>query len=237
MGENKGNSPVYTSIYTELRQRIFSSDLKPGDLLPSENQLCTDFQTSRETVRKALKLLEGERLIYSKPKIGYFVCRPNHTDYTINFWETIEGCTPSYWDVHGILPDKDLQEKLQISPKRKVIMMAQLYRNEENKVVAAEIKYVPYERAYPSVEGQIQYAALPDAVFSKLATYDYFSQVEVSAVSATEELAKMLECDPGSPLLLVEQLISRQSGERVSYSRHYHAPGFNTFHATSGHRI
>ena len=52
MGGSSGKT-AYAAIYSMLRGQIFSGELKPGDMLPSESQLCSQFSVSRETVRKA----------------------------------------------------------------------------------------------------------------------------------------------------------------------------------------
>ena len=77
MARKTEHTAVYEAIYNKLRNQIFSGKFRPGDLLPSENQLCGEFGASRETVRKGLKALEQEGLIFSRPKVGYFVSTPN----------------------------------------------------------------------------------------------------------------------------------------------------------------
>lgn len=42
---------------------IETQDLKPGDLLPSETRLATQFEVSRPVIREALKNLEGKGII------------------------------------------------------------------------------------------------------------------------------------------------------------------------------
>jgi GntR family transcriptional regulator, gluconate operon transcriptional repressor len=49
-------------IVSELRLRIISGSIHPGSLL-SENQIATEFGTSRSPVREALRTLSGEGLI------------------------------------------------------------------------------------------------------------------------------------------------------------------------------
>ena len=58
MARSSEHAAAYTAICKDLRNRIFSGSLRPGDLLPSESQLCAEFGVSRETVRKGLKDLE-----------------------------------------------------------------------------------------------------------------------------------------------------------------------------------
>ena len=47
------------NILTEL----VTSELQPGDMLPSERQLCADYGVSRITVREALGQLVSEGLL------------------------------------------------------------------------------------------------------------------------------------------------------------------------------
>ncbi len=228
---------VYTAIYEKLRQKIFFGQFKPGDLLPSENQLCTEFHASRETVRKGLKNLANEHLIYAKAKVGYFVAQPNHREFTMTYSPMLEACSANYLDIHGIQPDSLLQQKLDIDADRKVIEITQGYFNEAGEMAAIEIKYIPYVRAYPTVEGEIRYAVLPDITFSKLSTYEYYSEIQVSAVLATSDLAQKLQCDTGEPLLLTERTIFHQDGSRAAYCRAYGKAGYGMLQGTSGQRI
>lgn len=50
--------------------KIVGGEYQPGDALPIEGELCTQFGVSRTTVREAIKHLAGKRLIDVQPKIG-----------------------------------------------------------------------------------------------------------------------------------------------------------------------
>ncbi|MGP5604731.1 GntR family transcriptional regulator, partial [Corynebacterium casei] len=56
---------IHSKIYLELQHRITSGGLKPGDLLPSEAELCEEFDASRGPVRQAIASLRAEGLISS----------------------------------------------------------------------------------------------------------------------------------------------------------------------------
>lgn len=234
---NKDTRSLYTIIRNDLREKIFRGELKPGDLLPSENQLCSEYGASRETVRKGLKELENEKLIFSRPKIGYFVSTPNHSDFSLSYSEDLEGCSTQYYDIHGILPDEQLQQKLKIAPNRKVIELSQITRDIAGQPVAYNVKYVPYERAYPSVESEMRFAVLPDLTFSKMATFDFYTSIQVSAVSASGHIAEALECPEGEALLLVEQTFIKQDGVPIGYSQHFSRSPHGNLHGTAGHQL
>ena len=63
-------------LANEIKYVIKEKRLKEGDCLPSERELCAYFNVQRLTVRSALRLLEEEGMIYSKPKSGYYVDKP-----------------------------------------------------------------------------------------------------------------------------------------------------------------
>lgn len=228
---------VYEAVYNKLRSQIFSGKFRPGDMLPSENQLCGEFSASRETVRKGLKQLEQEGLIFSRPKIGYFVSTPNHSDFTLTFQEERQGCTTQYSDIHGILPDEALQKKLDIQANQKVIELSQITRNASGQPVAYDIKYVPYERAYPSVESEMRYAVLPDITLAKVDSFDYYTTIQVSAAGATERVAAALQCPVGTPLLLIERIFIRQDEKKIGYSMQYSLGEFGKLQGSSGHHL
>lgn len=236
MAKNSERSAVYAVIYNTLRSQIFGGKYRPGDMLPSENQLCGEFGASRETVRKGLKALEQEGLIFSRPKVGYFISTPNHSDFTLTFTEELNGCTSQYCDIHGIQPDEALQEKLGIEASQKVIELSQITHNASGEPVAYDIKYVPYERAYPTVESEMRYAVLPDITLTKVDSFDYYTTIQVSAVGASQRVAKALGCREGHPLLLIERMFIRQDGKRIGYSMQYGQGEFGKLLGASGYQ-
>ena len=68
------------SLYLKISDSIYSyikvNDLQPGDKLPSERDMATMLQTSRNSVREALRILEDRELIYVKTGSGVFVSNP-----------------------------------------------------------------------------------------------------------------------------------------------------------------
>jgi GntR family transcriptional regulator len=63
----------FRRIADEIRTEILSGRLKPGQKLPSENELKDTYATTRATVAKALALLRADGLIVSEQGRGSFV--------------------------------------------------------------------------------------------------------------------------------------------------------------------
>jgi GntR family transcriptional regulator, transcriptional repressor for pyruvate dehydrogenase complex len=57
------HSNIYQAIVLQVEERILSDHLKPGDRLPSERKLTEVFQTSRRTLREAMRILEQKGLV------------------------------------------------------------------------------------------------------------------------------------------------------------------------------
>jgi GntR family transcriptional regulator len=66
-------SPLYTQVANELRARIESRTYPPQSVIPSQSSLVDEFQVSSITIRRALRELTFEGLIYSRQGLGVYV--------------------------------------------------------------------------------------------------------------------------------------------------------------------
>jgi len=74
-GTQLRNSPgsLYLHITTLLRRRVQSAEWRPGQKVPTLEQLAREFGVARVTVRQAMGILESEGLIWRKQGKGTFV--------------------------------------------------------------------------------------------------------------------------------------------------------------------
>ena len=82
---------VTESVFQHLRVQIITGHLPPGHKL-SEAELSSDFGISRQPLREAFRLLEGERLVVSIPRKGCYVTKISLEDCReiCQAWEMIE---------------------------------------------------------------------------------------------------------------------------------------------------
>jgi len=66
-------APKYLQIADNLRKKIRSGELKPGDRLPTHETLLTEWRTTGMTVRQAIGKLTSEGLVFTRPTVGSFV--------------------------------------------------------------------------------------------------------------------------------------------------------------------
>lgn len=62
--------PAYAAVVDRLRRAIALGVLLPGERLPSERTLAESLGVSRVTVREALRIMQGERLLVTKRGSG-----------------------------------------------------------------------------------------------------------------------------------------------------------------------
>ena len=82
--------PLYAQIQALITRRIGDGAWKPGELLPTENELAAEYGVSQGTVRKALIALEGERLIVRRQGVGTYVARHARDTVLFRFFRMVE---------------------------------------------------------------------------------------------------------------------------------------------------
>ncbi len=74
---NKSGEPIYTQIYTQLKNQILNGTLREEDPLPSIRSLAKELQISVITTKRAYDELEREGFIYAMAAKGFFVAPKN----------------------------------------------------------------------------------------------------------------------------------------------------------------
>ena len=73
-------SPLYRQIKSLILQGLESGEWRPGDAIPSENELATRFSVSQGTVRKAIDEMAAENLLIRRQGKGTYVASHNDSD-------------------------------------------------------------------------------------------------------------------------------------------------------------
>ncbi len=77
---NLKDQKLYIRVYDEIRTYIEKNQLKPGDKLPTEMEMCQMLGVSRNVLREAIKSLEITGIVASKPGVGILI-RDFNADY------------------------------------------------------------------------------------------------------------------------------------------------------------
>lgn len=71
--DEKSAKPKYRQIIDSLFLAIEKRNLKKGDKIPSINEICSEFNLSRDTVMVAFNELKSKGVIVSQPGKGYYI--------------------------------------------------------------------------------------------------------------------------------------------------------------------
>jgi GntR family transcriptional regulator len=231
---NKIGKPLHAIIYTELKLKISSGEYNPGDILPSENELARQYNTSRVTVRTSLQVLENEGLVYAYHGKGYFVANPAHDDFMINFSEKERGYDVVYREINVDYPKNDVSAALDISPSQLVIEVCRIVKKRDVPV-ALDKKYMPYEKGMPTLEAEINYAVFPEIASIIKAPFSFHTKMEIGAELPDEETARQLQCPINKPLLTVYRWLIDQNGKCFGYGVKYMLQEYGRLYAKSGY--
>jgi GntR family transcriptional regulator len=76
--------PLHLAISEQLRDRILAGLYQPGDQLPSESQLMSEFEVSRITARRAIANLTQQGLVTVRRGKGGFVSSQQKVTYSLS---------------------------------------------------------------------------------------------------------------------------------------------------------
>jgi DNA-binding GntR family transcriptional regulator len=82
------NVPLYKKLADSLKERIFEEKYQVGDLLPTEELLQREFNSSRTTVRNAIDVLEKEGYVKKYQGRGTEICSV-HPKQDLNYLSSI----------------------------------------------------------------------------------------------------------------------------------------------------
>ncbi len=86
-------------ILERLEQMILEGSLKPGQRLPPERELASQFEVSRPSIREAIQKLEAKGLVVRRQGGGNFISEQLGSSYTEPLFELISRHPESQYDL------------------------------------------------------------------------------------------------------------------------------------------
>ena len=230
-------SPLYQQIKTLILQRLEAGDWKPGESIPSENDLALRFRVSQGTVRKAIDELAGDNLLIRRQGKGTFVA--THSERKVQY---------RFLKLRSDAGEYQKSERRVMECKRTratadVARALSLRSGEAVMQVRRALMFAGVPRVLEDIwlPGQAFKGLTADQMLDyKGPTYAMFelefgvrmvrAEEKLRAVVATPEQAAILDVAVGDPLLSVERLsftyndapMELRRGFYRTDSHHYH---------------
>lgn len=64
---------IYEEIVAQIEKMIIDGEYKPGDKLPTEDELASKFSVSKTVIREAMSVLKANGLVVSRPGSGNYI--------------------------------------------------------------------------------------------------------------------------------------------------------------------
>lgn len=214
-------TPLYHRVSQAIKQRIETGLHRVGDPIPTEAELCAEFQVSRITVRRALDALVNEGLVERRQGRGTFVCKQKITQdlsHILAFSETVRegGMRPSTiaTSITLVPAPPFVAEALRCDPGEEVVQAERL-RSADGKPVSLITSYVRQEVVPGLVEQGLLNESMYQTLEKRYGIHLGSADQIIGALAADERTARLLQVHRGYPLLRLVQVTFAVDGQPI----------------------
>ena len=222
--------PLYLQVRDALIERIGIGDWKPGMAIPNEVDLAREFGISSGTMRKALDLLETQRVLSRKQGRGTFVNDQSSVALASRFWRlsTSDG-TPITGDTKTIeiLKAPATEEE---GRRLRLAHPSNVYRVRRERL-QGDRPFMIEKASLPAelFPGLLERTGIEHNVVALAQVYGILlgkaeERISIEAVPAA--IADTLRISPNSPALLLDRVLLTLDGQPVEWRvAHCHLAG------------
>ena len=204
-----GRGPLYRQIKRAIAEPILSGALGPGTRLPSEDTFTRIFKTSRMTVNRALQMLADEGLVTRHRRNGTFVAA-----------QVAEHAVMELRDIADEVADTGAAYTYQLLQRRKIrtdrALAAQLGIKAGQPVLYLQCRHLADSVPFVIEDRYINLTSVAEAEnepFNNTPPSRWLlenvpwtrAEHAVTAINASEDIAKLLDLSPGEACLRVER--------------------------------
>ena len=226
--DTKKPLPLYYQIEEIIREYIQTGEYLPGTKMPSENEMYSVLEVSRNTIRRVYEDLKHEGLLEKKQGKGTFVCVPktSHKFVTVvSFTEELiaRGIRPSskILSVRIEPADTDVAHRLQIEEGESVIYIERL-RYGDQKLLGYNLSRVPHKLC-PGLENMSIHDESLYTIIEKHFEHTIVkAERSMETLPADEFIADHLQITEGYPVLMVVGVAYNQNRKPFDYCIEYY---------------
>ena len=213
--------PPYYQLANILRQRMATGSLRPGDRVPSEAQLCEQYEVSPMTARRALTILLDEGLVTAARGRGTFV-KPlvlGTATFGLHALEELfngERTSVRFLSVRTIPATQRISRNLGVPAGGKVISIRRLLLR-DGEPVAYHREYLVFDPSRPVVEAEMGITSLQGLFEGKGETVLKRGDLGIEATVLTDKEARLLNAAVGSAAFRIEHTFFDFDEQPVSW--------------------
>jgi GntR family transcriptional regulator len=224
--DGEDETPLYGQLALIIKRCIRAGELRSGDVLPSESELCARYGIGRSTCRQAYGVLERDGFVYRRRGLGTFIANRKLRKslsflYSFTAQTLMEGMEPSSRILRCEVVKGDAALKSIFKTREEDFKAHRLYRlrKADGVPLVLEETYIPL-RFCPVLNGdRMERESLYDILDTECGVIPHHGVESYEAVSMSEEQSALLECGAGTPAFAVERIGYLETDEVFEYTR------------------
>ncbi len=213
--------PAYIQLVYILKKQVASGELRAGDRLPSESQICMQYKVSPMTVRRAINILSDQGVVDNAQGRGTFVKPLKLSTASFHLMELQEifnndRTNVSILEARIISADQKAALKLKVPEGERIIYIRRLLsRGDDPLLYHRECLVYDPERAV--VESELEVTSLR-CLFKGEESSDFkYGELSIEVTVINREEAEILQAQEGSAAFNLEHIFYDYSENPVSW--------------------
>jgi GntR family transcriptional regulator len=215
--------PLYGKVEEVLASEIARGDLKPGDRLPSEDELGFRFEVSKITIRRAVQNLIQRGVVEIRRGLGTFVLAPRISQELTRLTGFVEDM-----NVHGrkasarvlsqgiVAASQIVAQHLGVSVGTPVMRIERI-RLADAVPLSFDETYLPLEIGRKIIQNNLRVKPIFTLLEEKYGIPLTEAEYKLEAAAASAHVAEALEVPAGSPIFRIERTSYTKGGEPIDY--------------------
>lgn len=237
----KSRQPLYDQLKAILEAKIDSGAWKPDAQLPSERELCEQYQVSRITVRQAIKELEVEGRLERRHGRGTFVARPRVeqrlarlTGFTQDMLARSQQPGATVLQLDCLPAPLTVARILHLRANEPVVVLRRL-RLASGEPMAVETAYLPDRLVHDLVTENMENRSLYKLLREKFDIIPSRAEQRMQAMACPAAEARLLGIRRNSPVLHIYRTTFDQKDRPFEYVESLYRGDKYVFHAELNH--
>lgn len=222
--DRQASEPAYIQLVNILRDQIAKGVYLPGDRLPSESELCSQYQVSPMTVRRSVKTLLDQGIVSTIQGSGTYVKAPDLGGVTFsmeefhNIFRDRERTKVKILEVLIIKADETAAARLAIRAGERTILIRRVLIRDGDPILYHKEQLI-YDPIRPIVEAELEVTSLHGLFVGTGETKLKRGELTIDAVVLTKEEADVLNTIPMQPAFRIEHIFFDFEDRPISWGR------------------
>lgn len=220
----------YLMIHNDIVEKIEAGELAFNSLLPSEHELKDHYNTSRETIRKALNLLSQNGYIQKIRGKGSIVIKSKKVDFPVSGLTSFKELTTKMGKKHRTIvhelslvrPEQHIQRQLSLSSKDFVWQVFRV-REIDGENVILDKDYLN-KKFVPELTREVCENSIYEYLENDLQLNISFAKKEIIVEEPTSEDRRLLDLDGFHNVVIIKNYVYLDDASLFQYTESRHRP-------------